>query len=168
MNRVKRTGTGRPAQPPPYFGTRQQDKAECAASDLRVTASGVARGCARGTPPRNFRSSVFPQNADKYRPSYPRIKNLKSMWQIVVWYAAPNRRKDYSGCQTTVKSVSVLTVSSHANKLHIPASLPSRCASRRRWTRGSRRTPLPKLARFARWLPVCPSATSLGVDMYAI
>ena len=39
MNRVKRTGTGRPAQPPPYFGTRQQDKAECAASALRVTAS---------------------------------------------------------------------------------------------------------------------------------
>ena len=37
MNRVKRTGTGRPAQPPPYFGTRQQDKAECAASALRVS-----------------------------------------------------------------------------------------------------------------------------------
>ena len=27
-------------------------------------------------------------------------------------------------------------------------------------------TPLPKLARFARWLPVCPSKTSLWVDMY--
>ena len=41
MNLVKRTGTGRPAQPPPYFGTRQQDKAECAASARRVTASAV-------------------------------------------------------------------------------------------------------------------------------
>ena len=39
MNRVKRTGTGRPAQPPPYFGPSQQDKAECAASAPRVTAS---------------------------------------------------------------------------------------------------------------------------------
>ena len=39
---------------------------------------GGARG-ANAPPPRNFRSSVFPQNADKYRPSYPRIKKLKSM-----------------------------------------------------------------------------------------
>ena len=30
------------------------------------------------------------------------------------------------------------------------------------------RTPLPKLARFARWLPVCPSKTSLWVDMYEL
>ena len=43
MNREKRTGTGRPAQPPPYFGTRQQDKAECAASALRVTASSTRK-----------------------------------------------------------------------------------------------------------------------------
>ena len=35
--------------------------------------SGVARG---GGVRGNFRSSVFPQNADKYRPSYPRIKTL--------------------------------------------------------------------------------------------
>ena len=44
MNRVKRTGTGRPARPPPYFGTRQKDKAECAASALRVTASVISTG----------------------------------------------------------------------------------------------------------------------------
>ena len=39
-------------------------------------ASGVARGGAGGAnaPPPNFRSSVFPQNADKYRPTYHRIK----------------------------------------------------------------------------------------------
>ena len=55
MNRVKRTGTGRPAQPPTYFGTRQQDKAECAASALRVTASVIST--------RKFQkiSGVFPE-----------------------------------------------------------------------------------------------------------
>ena len=56
MNRVKRTGTGRPAQPPPYFGMRQQDKAECAAaSALRVTASVIST--------RKFQkiSGVFPE-----------------------------------------------------------------------------------------------------------
>ena len=55
MNRVKRTGTGRPAQPPPYFGTRQQDKAECAASALRVTATVIST--------RKFQknSGVFPE-----------------------------------------------------------------------------------------------------------
>ena len=41
-----------------------------------IEHSGVARGwcggCERTHP--NFRSSVFPQNADKYRPTYPRIK----------------------------------------------------------------------------------------------
>ena len=61
MNRVKRTGTGRPAQPPPHFGTRQQDKAECAAPALRVTASVIST--------RKFQknSGVFPEiciNAD--------------------------------------------------------------------------------------------------------
>ena len=46
-----------------------------------IQAQWRSQGGARGAnaPPRNFRSSVFPQNADKYRPSYPRIKNLKSM-----------------------------------------------------------------------------------------
>ena len=55
MNRVKRTGTGRPAQPPPYFGTRQQDKAECTASALGVTASAIST--------RKFQknSGVFPE-----------------------------------------------------------------------------------------------------------
>ena len=55
MNRVKRTGTGHPAQPPPYFGTRQQDKAESAASALHVTASVSST--------RKFQkiSSVFPE-----------------------------------------------------------------------------------------------------------
>ena len=55
INRVKRTGTGRPAQPPPYFGTRQQDEAECAASALRVTASVIST--------RKFQkiSGVFPE-----------------------------------------------------------------------------------------------------------
>ena len=54
-NRVKRTGTGRPAQPPTYFGTRQQDKAECAASALHVTASVIST--------RKFQniSGVFPE-----------------------------------------------------------------------------------------------------------
>ena len=55
MNRVKRTGTGHPAQPPPYFGTRQQHKADGAASALRVTASVIST--------RKFQkiSGVFPE-----------------------------------------------------------------------------------------------------------